>query len=679
MVRLLRVISGSDQSPTVDFTDDVDWPDSSFQMIANNGQSGVGNVTIYDEDDVLPDFLLNKYLNSHNIVTFDDGPYRLFRGRIEQKETGRRERRGKRVKIINLITGDYNADLRGIVVHGFNRGVESNIDRFNALAAQYLAGSPRATTNLTTTYVSSSNALTIPAKDYSGQFVGDVMADIASDAGKIFFVTVDGQLFFDGAESTAYASGLRISDDLADDNGVTYPPIWDEGAAATESGMDQATRIRAYYGSDPSQSVTASLGTDAYYDYWEALWHDPFAETAANAQIRANYRLSELSSDSLTVACSIGPVQWGHLPLIKPGQTIQFKARGARGGRNADGTFTGDSFITLRIAELTWKTPSPDTYFASLKLSKPPKISPAGTGDPTRIIAQDALAGGPEATFTLGANIVTELAMLEEHSEVLGTWTTGLANFQAWSGCDLTLGLSSGCRPSPPETLWYRQSNYYAALRTTGSLPANSNYVGLELEIDMKSDQHAVGGHGGAPGLEAPVKGPHVVAAGFVGNTLTVGDIDGGVPVAVLHGNATTRTDIKIFIPSNYCPWGSGTRIVFTPQFRLFLNECCEGTINSLSSPAGDGSSRWGNPTLKPISLASGGWLTAGIIGTQNGINTSFTLVGGYTAVESVEVNGIAFNMQQVDLSAGSPNISFDGYAPLATDLVLVRYRAPAP
>lgn len=391
MTRVLRVISGSDQSPTIDFTDDVDWPDASFQMMASNGDSGVGNVAIYDEDGVIPDFLGNKFVNSHNVVTFDDGPYRLFRGRIGSKETGRKLRKGKRVKIVNLICGDYNTDTRGIVVHGFNRPLESNIVRVQALAAQYLAGSPRATTNLNaTTYVSASNALTIPAKDYSGMYVADVLSDIAQTAGKLWFVTVDGELFYDGSESTAYASGLRISDDEADQDGVTYYPQWDEGAAATENGLDQITRLRTYYGTE--SSVTSSTGQDAYYDYWEGLWWDPLAETAANAQIRSDARLSEFSQDSLTVACTIGPIPWAQLPLIKPGQTIQFKARGARGGRGPTGTFTGDSFITLRIATLTWKTPSPDTYFASLNLSRPPKISAGGTGDQALVTANEKAA-----------------------------------------------------------------------------------------------------------------------------------------------------------------------------------------------------------------------------------------------------------------------------------------------
>ena len=353
MTRLLRVISGSDQSPTIDYTEAVDWLNSSFQSMAADGQSGVGEIQLYDDEGVIPDSVPpGKFLNSHNVVTFDDGPYRLFRGRINTKDSGRGKRRGRRVRKITVITGDYNTDLRGIVVNNWVRPAESNIARVQALAAAYLNGSPRATTVLNaTTYVSASNALTIPAKTYTGMTPADVLADIAQTAGKTFFVTVDGEIFYDGSESTAYASSLRISDDPADANATTYNPIWDAGNAVSENGIDQATRLRSYYGTE--SSVTASSGLDAYNDYWEVVWWDPLAEAAADATIRAAARLQELQVDTTTISCTIGPIPWAQLGSIKHGQTIQVKARAAKAGRGPTGTFLGDSFQTVRIAELT--------------------------------------------------------------------------------------------------------------------------------------------------------------------------------------------------------------------------------------------------------------------------------------------------------------------------------------
>lgn len=372
MTRLLRVISGSDSSPTADFTDDVEWTETEFEGAAHNGESGISRFIVYDEDGRIPDYVgAGKFLNSHNVVTVDDGPYRLFRGRIGMRDAGRGTRRGQRTRTWEVTCHDYNGDLRGIVVDAWVRGSETDQARVQALVTTYLTGSPRATTSLTSTYVSGSNLKTLAAKTYSGVTPDDIMREIAEVAGKVYFVTVDGQVFYDGTESTAYASSLRISDDPADANATTYAPSWEHGSATSEDGAEQLTALRSYYGDNLSVRVTNTLDTQT--DYWEGLLWDSTATTTAEATDLANHQLEVQAEDHISHTVTIGPIPWAQLGSIKWGQTIQFKARAARGGRTTTSTYTGDSFVTRRIASLRWQFKAPDLNFAILHLAKPPK------------------------------------------------------------------------------------------------------------------------------------------------------------------------------------------------------------------------------------------------------------------------------------------------------------------
>lgn len=667
MTRLLRVYSGSDSSPIIDYTDDVNWVEAQLASMAHDGESGVGEIGIYDSDGVIPDSVPpGKFLNSHNVVLVEDGPYRLFRGRIQTRASSRRMRRGRRTKYIKCNLGDYNTDLRGIVVDNWVRPLESNIARVQALAAAYLAGSPRATTNLNaTTYVSGSNALTIPAKTYTGMYVGDVLADIAREAGKIFFVTIDGELFYDGSESNAYASSLRISDDPADANATTYAPEWYAGDASTEDGIDTASHIRSYYGTE--SSVTANTGQQAYNDYWETLWWDPLAEVASNALPRAVARLQEVQ-DTLTISCKIGPIPWAQLGSIKAGQTIQVKARAAKGGRGPTGTFLGDSFTTLRIAELRWLMPEPMTYFAQLQLSRPPRISPYGSGDQALVTAKTAILGGPTATLSYGSGIPVTAYQMTETNKAPGSWMSA-ANFVAGSGTDFASLIGSACRVSPPDGLYIGERIYYAAVQTNSALPADAGYIGARLTVTLRSNTHSAGFHGGLNGEEAPVKGPHQVTVVYGSSTPTTAGLQGGGQLGIVDGNATDKV-VQLSIPS--VQWGSYMTIYFQPMFRMIKDSACESTHSA--GGWGDGTSAIGNLTLAATTATGPGWVTGGAIGTRNGVNTAFTLVGGYRAIDEVWRNGVSLPLTSIDTSGGSPNITTVGWAPIATDTFLLHY-----
>jgi hypothetical protein len=404
MTRTLKIYNGSDSSPIVDLTDgaantdalEMIWEKADFATVADRGTAGVGSIVIRDPGGLVPDRLALEFLSSHNVVEFIDGPITVWRGRVEAQDAGRGEvQLADRYREWTLTMSDYNADLQGIVVHQWVRGAETDVARVQALAAAYLAGSPRATTNLNaTTYVPNTNTVALVAETYSQQYVADVLNSIALTANKQYFVDPLGNLHYDTINSSAYQSGLRISDlgypGGADESGVTFVPIF-KGVAASEEGREEITALRYYYGNtDPPQSIfLQDVPLQQLTDYWEGIYSDPDAITAAQAAIRAANILAVQSSDALGYHCSIGPVSGALLGQIRAGQTIPFKSRAARGGREASGTMRADSFLTVHVSELHWRPIDADPlhYFADLSLERPNLAQGRSSGSPIIPIA----------------------------------------------------------------------------------------------------------------------------------------------------------------------------------------------------------------------------------------------------------------------------------------------------
>lgn len=675
MVRKLEVISGSDQSPTIDYTDDMEWTRSEFESQAQNGQSGVSRFILFDEEGLIPDGIApGKFLNSHNVVRVTDGPYTLFRGRIGARDAGRGTRRGRRTRTWEVTVHDYNADLHGIYVDSWVRPAETDVARVNALAAAYLAGSPRVTTNLATTYVSSSNTSALAAKTYTGVTPNDILSELAETAGKIFFVTVDGQIFYDGQESTAYASSLRISDDPADANATTYAPIWDAGSPVTEHGGEQLTALRLYYGtSNESVQVTNTLAPIT--DYWEGVKWDDRAASTAEASVRAATFLEELGQDTITFTCSIGPIPWAQLGSIKAGQTIQFKARAAKGGRNSDGSRPGDSFQTIRIRGLRWRFEAPETNFALLTLEKLKRVRGKDTLVEKALVTAQRAVTQPPATLTAGANNLTTIyERIDEDGTIDTTWGS-VSNFVARSGTDFNTNASGACRASPPDGMWLGEELYFAAIQTNSALPSEpASAIGLQLVVTLRGNEHSAGKHGGINGTTSPIKGPHLVSAKFNESAPSNNGLETSAQVGVVYQNTGDKT-VTLNIPS--VGWGQHCTIYFQPLFRLLKASQCESGYTGGADPgAGDGSFKIGDQTLKPLTVTGPGWVTAGVIGTRNGVNAAFTLAGGYSSISEVWHNGLSLPLSSISLD-GTPNISTVGWAPISTDTVLIRYYVP--
>jgi hypothetical protein len=269
MARSLKIYQGEDQTPVTDLTEPdvsphVIWEEieaghrayqlestqSSFPMRDEQGETG-------NEID-LPVGLTRVSLAAHNRLIWDESGTVLFRGRVGPKDYSRGRQLADRAREVTVNAQDINFDLRGIIVDGWTRPSETDVARIQALIADYLSGSPRVTTDISTTYIAAgSNTITLPALRYDSTDPETIFRDIATQANKLAFITVDNEAFYDGWDSTAYLAGLRISDRHTE---------W-----TTEGSSEPASSVRLYptgitSGSGAGESAAApALGglTDA--------------------------------------------------------------------------------------------------------------------------------------------------------------------------------------------------------------------------------------------------------------------------------------------------------------------------------------------------------------------------------------------------------------------------------
>ena len=382
LTRSLKVYNGSDATPVTDVTDRTDWPQTELSVLANLGDAAAGQWLMRDEGGTIPDFVApGELVDSHNVIVATVGSNTLFRGRIAADDHFRGRQKAGRAKEITFTLEDQNSHLRGMIVHEWIRPAETDAARAQALVAAYLSGNYRPTTNLngSNLIITGSNAISLPAKTYSGVTPYEVMQELASNADKEMFVTVDNELAYFGHDYTGYVSLLRISDDPADANANTYAP-WDPHGA--EVGRNKLSALRSYFGSDVTQStIRVTNANDPRFDFWEDVFWDSESVTPEQAEARAQKMLDYRSVDDVNYTCTIGPMSGDEIWKIKPGQQINFKSRAARGGRNANGTYSGDNFLTTRVRQINWTMPDEDRYKARLELEKPKRASSPGQGN----------------------------------------------------------------------------------------------------------------------------------------------------------------------------------------------------------------------------------------------------------------------------------------------------------
>lgn len=356
MARSFKVYLGEDETPVYDLTDatsnvHVVWEEIEAGGRAFKGESTQNSIPIRDEqgetgeDSDLPGGLSYLGLPRGSRWEWLDGSdgseVRMAAGRIGPKDYSRGRQKADRAREIVMQGADRNEELRNIIVDNESRDEETDVVRVEWLRTTYLSGSPRPTTNIADTYISSANPVTMPAALYDGTNPAEILEGIAGYANKNFFVTVDDELFYDDYDSTAYLSGLRISD---------RP----DEVTTGESGTQPST-FRIYPGAGPN-----GLGVAAD-SIWEndpnsGTWNDTATSTPSNS---VDNGTSSASTGTGGIDVKLGQFAYGPLSsdeaaLLAAGGGVlraQFLARSRSGLGINESQQHNISQITARVTE----------------------------------------------------------------------------------------------------------------------------------------------------------------------------------------------------------------------------------------------------------------------------------------------------------------------------------------
>jgi hypothetical protein len=428
----LKVYIGDDRLPVQDLTDYVDWPDSRFIGQAYNGESSVSSVVFRDENARFGPWVDSPVtIAVRNEVEVLHGSNFLYRGRWIGRTWERGVQKAYQAREVTAEAEDVNVELRGLIVDGWERPAETDLARVLALREDYLDGSVRPGSNLATTYVSSSNTLTLPAKTYERTDPLGVLQDVAFQTHKQFFVTIDKELFYDGWDSGAYACSFRITDDEAElrtSPTTTLGIVPDSGPLFAINGQRFIDGIRLYYGAGPTDYVDVTHpGLSSAKAHWrETVYAPESIKTATEAANLAETILQERSQDGRTYTLSVchasgGPLTDAQVGSIKPGMLIRIKARVlpyflTNGQPNY-------AYVTTRIVSLQWHMPLPGQFFATLKLEKPERTFGIGTPpgpQPPGSGVVDINSYGYVLTGTAAGNIIIPAGLTDSMLLVFG-------------------------------------------------------------------------------------------------------------------------------------------------------------------------------------------------------------------------------------------------------------------
>lgn len=374
--------------------------DGEFQFGGMAAQGEIGGESGFNLDD---DSGGSSLPSRRQVWIYEDASgseTRLFAGRITDKGRQRRSRWEDDATSLDASLDDANIELRGIVVDRWTRPAETDVHRVQAVMNTFLHGSPRESTDLSNTWLSSANTVDMPRKTYEATDPFGVIEDCANAAGKQFFVTVRHELFYDRDTSEDYAASLAITDDapnLTDE----FPPI---EPRAEEDGSEFFSRGKLRYGTNHAVSDVRS-GPEAAHDYWAMVQYDGESKTASDATVRLAGTMDNQSVEERTEHCSI-LLRADQTNLIAWGQTLLFRSA-------ACGILTP---VVRRVARLLWQPVSYDDtgaegYLVHLELGKPAKWRPRVTRGRPPVSEPVEVPGstyGPCDTPDLGADQLVE-------------------------------------------------------------------------------------------------------------------------------------------------------------------------------------------------------------------------------------------------------------------------------
>lgn len=314
------------------------------------GQAGTGFGFDFADDAAAYEFPARR------VVRFTIGSTVCGRGRVAVKDLGRGTAFVGDTRQYAVNFTDGNAHLQGIPVHGWDRPAETDVARITALCADFLAGSPRASTDLATTYLSSDGPVDLEAKVYDSTNPAGVVAEIERIAGKLFFVTVDDEVFYDRVDSANYNASLSVTDSSPNLTS-SFPPIAD-GPVGTQDGSELYSGLGLTYG-NPSTTIYGGDSTaESDHDYWQEIVNsDATTSEQAAAELASLLEFRKVEEDRFRFAIRLTEAQ---VDLVKYGQNISFRSAAA-------GIL---SPITIRIARLVWEEFAPGIYLAHIENAK---------------------------------------------------------------------------------------------------------------------------------------------------------------------------------------------------------------------------------------------------------------------------------------------------------------------
>jgi hypothetical protein len=426
-----------DATSQVPLFDDKSAPLLDAGQQINNGGGCQWQFRVEDRLGEIPKADLTKKLSSHNVVTvIEDAPgfdCWIGRGRIADKGIGRWLQKFGDARSFRVTVDDGNADLKGLaLLEAWDRPAESGRARVLAALAAFCDGDPRLTTEIGTHLVAAGGEVTMPAKKYPASTeLNEIFADCATVEGKIFGAVIHHSggshlcfLYIDEADHTTFASTLSITDD-GPDYLTSFPPIWDQGDAAIESGGDNpVSHIVSRWGAGEDNYVVAdgeAADMIEGYDYWAVPNNDSISVTVAQAQTRANAIANSRRTEHVTHQVSI-QITADIVDEIGAGMSIDIKSAASMGGQYLGTT------QTRRIAQCKFEQVSPKVagvegyYLAHLQLDRPQRILAQGKGLPPG--PKPPVVGGTTTFYDLHwPGSVAETVSI--YPSGTGVWPTG--------------------------------------------------------------------------------------------------------------------------------------------------------------------------------------------------------------------------------------------------------------
>jgi hypothetical protein len=156
------------------------------------------------------------------------------------------------------------------------------------------------------------------------------------------------------------------------------------------------------------------------------------------------------------------------------------------------------------------------------------------------------------------------------------------------------------------------------------------------------------------------------------GVAMAQADVFAGAAVGVIGGSDAGTTEVVV--PSSLIAYGDalGIRLLIAPLFEAdWAGWTCKGGFDRTGIESFIALSADGNL----LEANGAGWLTAGVVGVQDGANHTFTLNGSVAEVSDVYVNGLQQSPTSWEFDDLSGEISTLGWAPVETDIVEARHR----